>query len=72
MRDEFKRGGLEGEARGERTRDKTFVFLKLIQASIYTRFTKSPIFQYKIEPTELPLVTLANALNPIVNHEYTL
>lgn len=44
----------------------------MIQASIYTRFTKEPTFQYRIQPTELPPVTLVNALNPIINHEYTL
>lgn len=44
----------------------------MIQASIYTRFTKEPTFEYRIIPTDLPSVTLVNALNPILNHEYTL
>ena len=40
----------------------------MIQASIYTRFTKEPTFQYKIQPTDLPPVTLVNSLNPVLNH----
>jgi hypothetical protein len=72
LRDEYKLKELESKHQGIKNRSKSFIFLKMIQASIYTRFTKEPTFQYRIQPTELPPVTLINALNPIINHEYTL
>lgn len=53
-------------------RDKTYVYIKLIQASVHSRYSDSPCFQYKVTPSSIPIVTVVNSLNPILNHEYTL
>lgn len=72
IREEHRISELEEELNQIIDRPKSFVFFKMIQASIYTRFSKDPTFQYRILPTELPPVTLVNALNPFLNHEFTL
>lgn len=53
-------------------RRKTYVYIKLIQASIHSRYSDSPCFQYKIKPSSIPIITVINSLNPVLNHEYTL
>lgn len=53
-------------------RQKTYIHLKLIQASVYSRYSDSPCFQYKIIPSSIPVITVVNSLNPVLNHEYTL
>lgn len=51
---------------------KTYVYLKIIQATVYARHSPTPSFSYKIWPSDIPAVTVVNSLNPILNHEYTL
>ena len=48
------------------------MYLKLIQATVYSRYSDSPCFQYKVTPSSIPVITVVNSLNPILNHEYTL
>jgi hypothetical protein len=48
------------------------VHIKLIQATIHSRYSNSPCFQYRINPSNIPLITVINSLNPTLNHEYTL
>jgi len=53
-------------------RKKTYIFLKVIQVTIHSRYSSSPCFQYKITPSNIPKITVVNSLNPILNHEYAL
>jgi hypothetical protein len=53
-------------------RDKTYVFLKMVQASVYARYSALPSFAYQIVPSNIPKISLINSLNPILNHEFTL
>jgi hypothetical protein len=53
-------------------RHKTYVYLRLIQATVHSRYSDSPCFQYKVTPSSIPIVTVVNSLNPVLNHEYTL
>lgn len=52
-------------------RGSTFVHLQIIQISVYSRFTKDAILTYEIQPSNIPPVTLQNAFNPMLNHEFT-
>lgn len=47
---------------------KAYVYLKLIQATVYKRHSATPALSYKISPSDIPAVTVVNSLNPILNH----
>lgn len=49
----------------------TFVYLQIIQISVYSRFAKDATLSYAIQPSNIPPVSLQNAINPILNHEFT-
>lgn len=45
--------------------------LQIIQISVFSRYTKDAILSYEIQPSNIPPVTLQNAINPMLNHEFT-
>ena len=53
---------------GLKDRDSSYVHLQIIQISVYSRFTKDANLTYEIQPTDIPPVTLQNAINPLLNH----
>ena len=53
-------------------RKKSYVYLKIIQATVHARYSSVPSFSYQIQPSDIPPVTIVNSLNPVLNHEYTL
>lgn len=72
LRDQYRLEELRNRVQAIQDRERTFVFLKIVQVEVYSRFTKSPTFQYKIAPTDIPTITLSNSYNPTLNHEFVL
>lgn len=72
IRESSNRQRIEDKLGGLKNRKKSYVYLKLIQATVHARYSSIPSFSYKIEPSNIPPVTIVNSLNPVLNHEYTL
>ncbi len=68
LRDEKKKMELSSSVSKYKLRDKTYVFLKMVQASIYARYSALPSFAYQIVPSDIPKISLINSLNPVLNH----
>lgn len=62
---------LKARSIGGSGRNSTFVHLQIVQISVYSRFTKDATLSYSIYPSSIPPVSLQNAINPILNHEFT-
>lgn len=71
LRDENKITELRGRNSISADRSSTFVHLQIVQVSVYSRFTKDATLTYSIQPSSIPPVSLQNAINPILNHEFT-
>lgn len=63
---------LSQEIRKMPEREKGYVYLKLLQASVYSHFTGQNCVTYQIVPSDIPPVTLYSGIDQLLKHEFVL